>query len=483
MLLQSSLAAIILSAMTLNAFSQNSEEASPKLESIEIKTHGFIISIEDHKLRFKPDRSLEFHRDLQTDQNQDPTVTIEIPAPPIIDQSHPLNTSHLSDPLNIWRESIEKSIATGESAKFLSDVLVPGSVSLHAQLPLEDKGADKKSLDLDELKLPKAQILAALDKKFAVLMGLNRSDLHSYKQIKYKVRCRRVDTIAVDEHGRLHRIAGTPRSFSPEPPDLQKPLYPVLNVNVPPDGQALSYNDLVPVEVSRTEALVSTPNPGALKSCISKLNTGKGLKIVFWGDSITAGGFADSPKYFFVQRFLAGLKERFPDNAIAFLNRGVAGSNSSWRLPGFEQEVLSLHPDLLVIEFVNDYALPPDILSANYRAIVSKARSHGLEIILCLPHLPSPSYLKLNSWHQVAESNYPKLLREICLKEGLALVDLSKRWDLLEREGLKPSMLLADGMLHPNNYGHQIYADELLTQFPIRAVNHNALRKSSGENR
>ena len=203
----------------------------------------------------------------------------------------------------------------------------------------------------------------------------------------------------------------------------------------------------------------------ALHTTLEKLKKGLGLKIVFWGDSITAGGFATNSRYFFVNQFLDGLYRLFPGNNIAYVNMGASGTNTAWRLPSFAGDVLSKHPDLVVVEFVNDFTLPPDTLEANYNAIIAQARAAGVELILCTPHLPTPRYLHLPTWHAVAESPYPTLIRKLCHSQGIALADVARRWDQLEQEGLRPEMLLSDRLLHPNNYGHKIYAQELLSCF------------------
>jgi hypothetical protein len=58
------------------------------------------------------------------------------------------------------------------------------------------------------------------------------------------------------------------------------------------------------------------------------------------------------------------------------------------------------------------------------------------------------------------------ILREVSKEKGVAVADASRRWAHLDEEGIPYITLLANGINHPDNRGHEMYARELLTFFP-----------------
>jgi lysophospholipase L1-like esterase len=139
---------------------------------------------------------------------------------------------------------------------------------------------------------------------------------------------------------------------------------------------------------------------------------------------------------------------------------GIGGSNSSQRMDDFDKAIAQ-KPDLVIVEFVNDFKLPPATVESNYSAMVAKAKAAGVRLLVCTPHLPLPSYLNMKSWTEVSNSAFPRYLRNLAKQEDIGLADVSMRWENLKAEGLPPEVLLTDGVLHPNEYGHEIYAQEL----------------------
>ncbi|KKR03523.1 MAG: Lipolytic enzyme, G-D-S-L [Candidatus Uhrbacteria bacterium GW2011_GWF2_39_13] len=71
-------------------------------------------------------------------------------------------------------------------------------------------------------------------------------------------------------------------------------------------------------------------------------------KVVFYGDSITQGGWY----LYYIQLFYA---TRFPDMRITIENAGVSGASATTSLPRLESDVLSSKPDIVYIMFgMND---------------------------------------------------------------------------------------------------------------------------------
>jgi len=65
-----------------------------------------------------------------------------------------------------------------------------------------------------------------------------------------------------------------------------------------------------------------------LKNTAEKLRAGKPVKVVAFGDSITAGGEASSVELQYPFRYVESLKKRFPDAKITLENTATGGDNT-----------------------------------------------------------------------------------------------------------------------------------------------------------
>jgi lysophospholipase L1-like esterase len=171
-------------------------------------------------------------------------------------------------------------------------------------------------------------------------------------------------------------------------------------------------------------------------------------RVVFFGDSIT-----DMWK----------LETYFPDKP--YVNRGIGGQTTPQMLVRFRQDVIDLHPKVVVIlAGTNDIAgntgpmLSEDI-EANLSSMAELARGHGIRVVFAsvLPvhnytdrskdlfaQRPGERILELNGW-----------LKKYCADNGLAYLDYFSA--LVDDKGLLKKELADDG-LHPNAAGFKIMA-------------------------
>ena len=107
---------------------------------------------------------------------------------------------------------------------------------------------------------------------------------------------------------------------------------------------------------------MSLGDNGRLDKVLKKLSNGEKVTIAAIGGSITEGAGASKTEECYVSRFIAGLKERYPDADITFVNAGVGGTPSALGVIRYERDVtnvLGQNPDLVLVEFaVNDYGEP-----------------------------------------------------------------------------------------------------------------------------
>ncbi len=169
-------------------------------------------------------------------------------------------------------------------------------------------------------------------------------------------------------------------------------------------------------------------------------------RVVFYGDSITDGWgrIADTGTF-------------FPGKP--YVNRGISGQTTPQMLVRFEQDVIHLHPAVVVIlAGTNDIAgntgpSTPAMIEDNFRAMTAIARQNGIKVVLASitpafsypwkPGIePVPTIREVNGW-----------LRDFCAVQHLVYLDYySAMAD--EKGAMKPG-LAKDGV-HPTAAGYAI---------------------------
>ena len=194
-----------------------------------------------------------------------------------------------------------------------------------------------------------------------------------------------------------------------------------------------------------------------------KLRAGATVRIVAFGDSITAGGDASEPSLIFWERWATALRVKYPRAGIAATNGATGGDATIQGLQRLEQKVLRQKPDLVLIGFgMNDhnregYGVPLDAFAANLRTMIARIRaSTDAEIVLFSAFPPNPK------WHFGSHNMaaYADATERVAREEHCAYADVHRCW-MSQAARKKPEDLLANNINHPNDFGHWIYFEAL----------------------
>lgn len=125
-----------------------------------------------------------------------------------------------------------------------------------------------------------------------------------------------------------------------------------------------------------------------LQNVLAKIRRGEDVKVVALGGSITTG-FSASPANTKGWAGLTGtwLKELAAENnsKLTFANQGVSGTDSAIAIARLEDHVISLNPDLLLLEFaMNDQWLDPKVRQRTYESIIRKVMNNTETAVLAL---------------------------------------------------------------------------------------------------
>jgi acyl-CoA thioesterase I len=195
-----------------------------------------------------------------------------------------------------------------------------------------------------------------------------------------------------------------------------------------------------------------------------KLEEGKKLTLVAFGDSITAGGEASQPDLIYWQRWANALKQKYPRAEIEAINGATGGDTTANGLSRLQNKVIERRPDVVLIAFgMNDDNIPPfgvpvETFAENLRHMVDQIRSQTqAEIILLSTFPPNPK------WHFGSGNmaQYAQATERVAREKQCAYGDVYHNW-LTVAAAKKPEDLLGNNINHPNDFGHWIYLQVLL---------------------
>jgi acyl-CoA thioesterase I len=171
-------------------------------------------------------------------------------------------------------------------------------------------------------------------------------------------------------------------------------------------------------------------------------------RVVFFGDSITD---------------IWKLADYFPGRS--YINRGIGGQTTPQMLVRFRQDVIDLHPKVvLILAGTNDIAgntgpMRNEDIEANLSSMAELARIHDVHVVFAsiLPvhnyiekakdffaQRPTSRILELNTW-----------LKDYCAQNKIVYLDYFSA--LVDDKGMMRKELADDG-LHPNVEGYKIMA-------------------------
>jgi lysophospholipase L1-like esterase len=223
-------------------------------------------------------------------------------------------------------------------------------------------------------------------------------------------------------------------SFAQQPAPTPKPLSGLeryrnsrINIFMNDFGELSRYRD--------ANAALTPPLPGE-------------NRIVFFGDSITD---------------MWHIAEFFPGKP--YINRGIGGQTTPQMLVRFREDVIDLHPKVVVIlAGTNDIAgntgpMTLDEIEANYASLAELAAAHQIKVIFSsvLPvhnYTPqSQDMYEQRSPAKILELN--RWLKNYCADHGYLYLDYFSA--MVDDKGLLKKDLAEDG-LHPNAAGYKIMA-------------------------
>lgn len=216
------------------------------------------------------------------------------------------------------------------------------------------------------------------------------------------------------------------------------------------------------------------------------------VTIVCLGDSVTQGCFGCyknaenriATLYDGKSSYSARLRELFgllyPTVQVNIVNSGISGGWSRNGAARLESDVLSFHPDLVIVSYgLNDSNKDMDGIEAyigSLRSIFERVKQSGAEIIfltqnyMCTEVSP---FLADDDMKNLAKAlaerqnrgvlkAYFERAKALCKEYGVEVCDLYAVWEKMEKGGVATTELLANYLNHPIREYHYYVAVKLM---------------------
>jgi lysophospholipase L1-like esterase len=175
--------------------------------------------------------------------------------------------------------------------------------------------------------------------------------------------------------------------------------------------------------------------------------TGSEKRVVFLGDSIT-DGWGRSPTTVF-----------FPGKP--YVNRGISGQTTPQMLVRFQQDVVHLHPAVVVIlAGTNDVAgntgpATEQMIEDNFTSMAEIAKQNGIKVVLAsiTPAYEYPWKPEVKPVERIRALN--KWLQDFCSSNGFVYLDYYS--SMADAKGAMLPGLSSDGV-HPTAKGYAVMA-------------------------
>ena len=166
----------------------------------------------------------------------------------------------------------------------------------------------------------------------------------------------------------------------------------------------------------------------------------------------------------------------YPTVSFNFINAGISGDSAKGGLRRLERDVLSYHPDLVIVGFALNDSTEGEKGLADYKQamteMLSRIRAQGAESIVLTPnamnttvscHLKEKPLVKFAEKFRKIQTEgvldlYADAAREVAAACGARVCDVYAQWKKMIDAGVNVTELLANKLNHPIRQMHYLTA-------------------------
>ncbi len=184
-----------------------------------------------------------------------------------------------------------------------------------------------------------------------------------------------------------------------------------------------------------------------------KLLTGKEVRVVCFGDSVTGVYYHTGSRRAYTDMLGIALQQAAPQANIQMLNAGISGNTTQDALARIDRDVISHQPDLVTVMFgLNDMTrVPLETYRENLKAIIHKCQAAGSEVILATPNNV------ITSGDRPTEKliQYCDVIRQVGSELNIPVSDAYRELDAVREHAAFDWRMLMSDAIHPNMAGHK----------------------------
>lgn len=189
-----------------------------------------------------------------------------------------------------------------------------------------------------------------------------------------------------------------------------------------------------------------------IKNVMKKARRGEDVVIGFLGGSITQGCLSSTPETCYAYLVYKWWCDRFPDADIKYVNAGIGGTTSQFGVARADSDLLSHDIDFTVVEFsVNDDN--NEHFLETYEGLIRKIYAYKTE----------PAILIVNSVRYDDGVNAEEQHIKIGKAYGIPCVSMKPTVYAKVLDKTFVSRDVTEDDLHPNDLGHRLMADVIIS--------------------
>lgn len=186
------------------------------------------------------------------------------------------------------------------------------------------------------------------------------------------------------------------------------------------------------------------------------------INIVFHGHSVPAGYFK-TPEVntlgAYPHLFLKYLKEKYPTAVINSITTAIGGEQSAQGAKRFQEDVLSLKPDLVFIDYaLNDRRLGLEKAKIAWEFMIKAAIAKQVKVVLLSP---SPDLGEDILDEHTALAKHTNMIYQLGQEFQIPVVDVYTQFKTMKSSGTELSNFMSQGN-HPNELGHTVILLEIV---------------------
>ena len=185
------------------------------------------------------------------------------------------------------------------------------------------------------------------------------------------------------------------------------------------------------------------------------------VHVVFHGHSVPAGYFRTpvvDTFHAYPHLVHVGIKTAYPHAVVNATVTAIGGENSLSGAKRFERDVLSLRPDVVVIDYaLNDRGVGLDAARAAWTSMITSCRQKNIKVILCTP--TGDTAARRNDPND-ALVQHSEQIKRLAAEHEVGLADVFSAWSAAIAKVGEP-VLHSQGN-HPSFDGHKV-AESVIT--------------------